>query len=377
MLPLLAVNAASALCQTIQIGALPSLIALVLSSRGLDSSTIGLIAAAPWMAIVLFSRFVPTLLHGVGLLVGVLTSALLTALLALAIGGSTNLVFLFMLNLVLGLCLIIRWIACDTWIVLIAPKHLRGQAIGVHETLMGLGIAAGPLVLVFGGTDSLVPFVVCSLLALAAIPWLLVLRKFDHKRSKDHPRHGMFKFLAIIPTGLAGAFEAGFVETSAISLLALYCMSFDYDVSAAVLLVSAFGLGGTLLQIPIGWVADRFGCPAGQMLCAATVLIGSFVIPAALGNFWLAALTVFFWGGAVGGMNTLAVMEAGEKTHDHHIADAMTVVAFFYTLGSMVGPVVSGIAMRYLPSNGLMVTAGLVSLLFLAVAFSPRLRRMA
>jgi cyanate permease len=63
---LVAVNITSTLCQTVQVGALPSLVALTLADRGMDPASIGLFATAPWLAILAASRFVPALMHAVG-----------------------------------------------------------------------------------------------------------------------------------------------------------------------------------------------------------------------------------------------------------------------------------------------------------------------
>lgn len=52
-------------------------------------------------------------------------------------------------------------------------------------------------------------------------------------------------------------FSAGYAETSSVSFLAGYSLSAGYALTAATLLISVFGIGGTALQLPIGWMADR------------------------------------------------------------------------------------------------------------------------
>src|SRR4051794_19773557 len=143
---LAAVNTASTLCQTVQIGALPPLVALTLAERGMDPATIGLFATAPWLAILIASRYVPALLHAVGPSASLALSALGSTAVIAAMAFTDDMAVFFVLNLLAGLGLIVRWVTCDTWIVTIAPQEARGRAIGTHETLMGSGIALGPLV---------------------------------------------------------------------------------------------------------------------------------------------------------------------------------------------------------------------------------------
>jgi hypothetical protein len=95
-------------------------------------------------------------------------------------------------------------------------------------------------------------------------------------------------------------------------------------------------------------------------------------IPLLLAQGWAAAVLAFLWGGAVGGMYTLAVLEAGAKVRDHHIASAMTAAAFFYTLGSGIGPSLSGALMQLAPPHGLMIASGAVGMVVLGLVLLRR-----
>jgi MFS family permease len=332
----------------------------------MDPAAIGLFATAPWLAILAASRFIPAMLHVVGPSASLGVSALGSTVVIAGMAFTDDMALLFVLNLLAGLGLIVRWVACDTWIVTIAPAHARGRAIGTHETLMGLGIALGPLLLSMTGTSGKLPFLACAALTALALPPLLVLGRWNQRREPIHDRSRCGRrIFRLLPIAMLGAFIAGYVETSSISLFAVYVTGFGHDAVIATLLVSAFGLGGTLLQVPVGWVADRIGPHQGHRLCAAIILAGSVMIPTVLAQPWLAAAMLFLWGGAVGGMNTLAVLEAGTTVSGRDLAAAMTSVAFSYTVGSMVGPTVSGAFMQYLSSDGLMISAGIAGGCFL------------
>ena len=185
----------------------------------------------------------------------------------------------------------------------------------------------------------------------------------------------MRRIFRLLPIAMLGAFIAGYVETSSISLFAVYVTGFGHDAIIATLLrLTAFGFGGTLLQVPVGWVADRIGPYQGHRLCAAIILTGSVMIPTVLAQPWLAAAMLFLWGGAVGGMNTLAVLEAGATVSGCDLAAAMTSVAFSYTVGSMAGPTVSGTFMQYLSDDGLMMSASIAGGCFLLASSFLKLK---
>ena len=109
----------------------------------MDPASIGLFATAPWLAILVASRFVPALLHAVGPSASLALSALGSTAVIAAMAFTDDMAVFFVLNLLAGLGLIVRWVTCDTWIVTIAPVvGAEGRAIGTHETLMGLGHSA-------------------------------------------------------------------------------------------------------------------------------------------------------------------------------------------------------------------------------------------
>ena len=346
------INSLSVLSQIVQIGTVTPLLSLSLEQQGVEPARIGVVVSASWLAILLFYTWVPRLLAHLGLVKTNLLSAVLTVAALIGMTFTTQLALIFALNFVLGIGLILRWIACDTWIVTVASKDQRGRAIGIHETLMGLGIALGPLLLVVFGVDSAAPYYACAVIVV--ISSALALTLTDHDTQPQTPtekRHG--KVFSVIPTALCGAFIAGYAETSSVSFLAGYSLAAGYLLTAATLLISVFGAGGTVLQLPIGWMADRSSYRAGQLACGLVLLAGTLAIPLSQPFPWLATVVVFLWGGAIGGMNTLAVIEAGDRVGEQRVSTAMTAVAMFYTLGSVIGPVVTGGMVSFLGGEGL------------------------
>lgn len=360
------INSLSVLSQIVQIGTVTPLLSLSLEQRGVEPARIGVVVSASWLAILLLYKWVPRLLAHLGLVRTNLLSAALTVTALIGMTLATHLAAIFALNFVLGIGLILRWIACDTWIVTVASKDQRGRAIGIHETLMGLGIAVGPLLLVVFGVASAAPYYACALIVLVSGALALTLKDHDTQpQTPTEKRHG--KVFSLIPTALCGAFIAGYAETSSVSFLAGYSLAAGYVLTAATLLISVFGIGGTVLQLPIGWLADRSSYRVGQLVCGLVLLAGTLAIPLSQPFPWWATVVVFLWGGAIGGMNTLAVIEAGDRVGEHQVSTAMTAIAMFYTLGSVIGPVVTGAMVSYVSAQGLMLSVGTVGVLFVVV----------
>lgn len=142
------INLASFLSQVIQVGSFPIFVSMMLARMGNSETIIGYVASLPWICVLLLSRPAAILVERVGYK--------LTALVGLALNGLAVLAFLLFQSGTVGIViaslfvatgLILRWIACDAWIIHTCPENKRGWSIGIHESLMGLGIAAGPLLL--------------------------------------------------------------------------------------------------------------------------------------------------------------------------------------------------------------------------------------
>ena len=90
---------------------------------------------------------------------------------------------------------------------------------------MGLGIALGPLLLSLTGTSGRLPFLACAALTALALPPLLVLGPLESASEPVHGRHDQRgsgrRIFRLLPVAMLGAFVAGYVETSSISLLAV------------------------------------------------------------------------------------------------------------------------------------------------------------
>ncbi|VVQ35541.1 hypothetical protein PS943_04397 [Pseudomonas fluorescens] len=80
-------------------------------------------------------KIVPRLLANLGLVKSNVLSAALTVVALVGMTLTSQLAMLFALNFMLGIGLILRWIACDTWIVSVASKNERGRAIGIRLKL--------------------------------------------------------------------------------------------------------------------------------------------------------------------------------------------------------------------------------------------------
>jgi len=348
----------SLLFQVVQMGVYPILLTQILAAGQVDNRVVGVFVAFSWIAVFAFGPLVPNIIRRLGYRGANLFAFVLTVFGFLGLAWSPSLAVLAGATVVMGLGLIVRWITCDTLVVHLSASETRGRVIGLHEALMGLGIGLGPL-LFTGFSLTVIAFIsiALSLVAIATFYLAAPIQPDARDDTGASPAKGRFAAVrasfGVIAMALAAAFIAGFVENSSVALFPLHLELHGYELAASAILVSAFGFGGTLLQPPLGAVADKRGYGYAQTICAATVVASCAAIAAFTTAAPVLLVAMFFLGGAAGGFNTLAVIEAGQRLDSRRIPAAMTAIAMLYTVGSIFGPMAAGSVMETLANEGM------------------------
>lgn len=358
LIAIMAINIASLLAQIVQIGTIAPTLSLFLDDIGATKFQIGLVIAASWLAILLVYKWVPQTISKLGAVNAMLLSTVISVFAVFGMVFSSSVMVLFVLNFILGLGLIVRWVVCDTWLLMLSAKSNRGKVIGTHETLMGLGIAIGPLIIAFTNNDKLdILYISIGLLVLSALITLIIKSANSYPATPKKQYDKNITPLIIIPLVAAGV--AGVIETSMISFLPLMYISLGIAAYIATILLSSFGFGGALLQIPIGWLADKTTVQLALVITCLLAVITIIALPF-LGTNFLTYAVLFVCGGCISGLNTLAVLEASQQVQDTQLSTSMMLIALVYTVGSIIGPIVTGAVVNY-QQYGLLWT----SLLFL------------
>ena len=350
----------SFLAQIAQIGIFPLFLAQSLNEMGVSLPAIGWVVGSQWLAVLIIALFIPRFMSKISLETFNRLSGAMTLIGLLLI--TTNQLFLVTLSApFLGAALIQRWVACDVMVVRLSPKNKMGRMIGIHETLMGFAIAVGPLMFAWFNLDQVL---IATFLIAAISTGLFFLVKKDKviDETEDTPLLRADFFL--IQIALIAALTGGFIETAAVSFFPFYFEESGFPLAESALFVASFGLGGTLLQLPLGILADKIGYRLAQFL-VSMIALASLSLTVIYGNSFPVMIAVLFLlGGAVGAFNTLAVLQAGAQISAKKSAAGMAAIAFAYTLGGILGPVVSTWTLEHYSQNIVIsVYAGIICIL--------------
>jgi MFS family permease len=355
------------------------LFGLVLERAGVSGTLIGLNATAAAVAMVAGAPLLPPVLRRFGLGRLMIAAALLLAAALLAIPLFEGFWYWTALRFLFGVGGTVLFFASEYWIVAAAPELSRGRIIAIYALSVSAGLALGPALLGLTGLDGMLPFAVAAGVVLAGLgPILAGLRTAPRVADGEQP--SPFAALGVFVTDPAVVFAVvlfGTIEFGAIALVAVWGVRSGLAEADAALLLSAFAIGAMVLQLPLGWAADRFD----RRLLLALIAAGSAVAPLGmvLSGSAFALMTFFagLWGAISVGLYTIPLTELGARYRSTRLAVANAAIILGYGIGALVSPALFGWAMDAVPPDGLMLASAALALAYLAlVAVRASRRRM-
>ena len=355
---------------TAALGLTLPLLPLAMEAEGYSSFFIGLNGAAGAAALLIAAPLIPALADRAGPLNLLLACFAISAICLAAIPW-TPVWMWFVLRFVLNFALQGLFVVSEVWINTLATERTRGRLIGLYGALATAGFAAGPAVASLFAVGSSMPFYLGSLVILAGLVPVIAARDLVPQMEHTSMR-GMLVVVGLAVIPIAAAFAHAVSETATTSFLPLFAVREGWAQSDAILLLTAFGLGNVMLQIPIGWLADKMDRRLMLAICALIAAIGGVILPFIASSPMLLVGLSFVWGGAVIGIYTIGLTLVGQIFSGARLAAASAAFAFAYALGSIIGPSSAGLAMDLTGQAGLGFFIAVICGLYFIAAFLAR-----
>jgi MFS family permease len=318
----------------------------------------------------LAAPFVTRLVGRFGTAPCMLASAVITLVATILLPVVVNVPVWFLLRLVSGFAGAIPWVVSETWINLVAGERHRNRVFAVYGALIAIGFATGPLILTLVGTEgnaAISCFI--ALTILSAIPMVGMWRHMPQLAHQDD--HKMLQIFRTVPALLAAAFLSGALDAALFNFLPLWGMQGGLPRHFALTLLSIFVAGNILLQLPLGWLADKIGPRPVMLGCAVSCLLGPVAVMFTLGQPILLGLMFFIWGGSVWGAYTVALAAMGRYFTGGALAVANAAFVMVYTFANIIGPPLAGYAFDTWRPQGLMMMSFAVAVVFALIAPWP------
>ena len=349
------------------------LLLITLKARGLDTAAIGLFAALQWAGLMVATPFASAWVARLGPRRALVLSGAVPLVTVAGMVATSHLGLWTLLYFIGGMASALRWILAEATVAELAPAARRGRVMGLFAMMIGATFMLGPallsVMLATGLGLAAAGWVAVALVALGLVLLLPVqLPARAPPAAPAGPGHqcqaasgtdaarsgwrGTWAALRAAPVVMLTGFVGGFFESGLAGLLPLYGLAMGFSVVLAALLVSASGLGSTLLAWLAGEGADRFPLQSVRRACAWACIAATLALPLVPAWAPLAGCIAFVWGGAGAALYTLAMVQIGARHQGVALVNSTAVLVLAYTAGGMLAPAAGGLMLQWAPVLG-------------------------
>lgn len=361
---LIAVIIAAGLSQ----GMLLPVLAIFLEEMGVSSSVNGLNAAALYAGSFAMTLVAERVLGWAGFKKLIVAGLVLVMLSLVAFPLFPSVALWFVLRVLVGIGDSALHYAAQLWVLMMSTLENRGRSISFYGMSYGIGFSLGPLGISLLKHGDAVPFLILAVLFLLVL--LIVIFKLPDVKPERHSsaeavipgrykRSYQLAWYALIPAFLYGYMEAGINSN-----FPIYGMRGGFSIEQISSLLPFIGIGGLILQLPLGIWSDRFG--RKKVLMIAGILGGAcfMLVPAAGTSYWSVLILLTLAGGLVGSFFSLGLAYAADILPKALLPAANVVASFHFNIGSIAGPNVGGLLIGTGWNAGMFITLGGLYILF-------------
>ncbi|MFN4142570.1 MFS transporter [Aestuariivirga sp.] len=339
------------------------LLSLIMESQGIPSHIIGYNAAMHPVGIVLSIFVIPAVVRRFGAKRAVIGAAFLTAAVIVSYPFFPVFWWWFGFRILQGFFVSILFAISEAWIVKFAEGPWRSRILALYTSILALSFGGGPAIITLTGIEGTAPFLVgAAVLLVAMLPIFFV--KDEEVKSEDENPLSVLAFARKAPILLFAVGMFAILDAANLSFLPVYAVKKGFDQETAALALTAFVVGNTVLQFPIGWAADHFPKRLVMAVCGVLTGAASFLVPFVFGTFALwPVLTVM--GATAAGIYTVALAELGERFSGHELVTGTASFSTMWGLGALAGSLTAGWSIAAFGPDGMPFTMAAVFLVFI------------
>ncbi len=157
------------------------------------------------------------------------------------------------------------------------------------------------------------------------------------------------------------------VDAANLGFLPVYGVKKGASEETAALMLTVFIVGNTILQFPIGWLADLF--PKRRVMAGCGIATAAFTatVPFVYGGPLLWPVLMLA-GAAAAGIYTVALADLGDRFSGHDLVTGTAAFSVTWGSGAFAGAMIAGWSMAVFGADGLPYTIAAVMAFSLVVA---------
>jgi MFS family permease len=281
----------------------------------------------------------------------------------------------FVLRMIHGFAVSTLFSVSEAWVVKFSGGRYRSRILALYAAVLSLSFGGGPAMLVWTGIEGYLPFAIGSaVLAAATLPIFFL----SEKSAEEEPANvamSVASFARKAPILLMAVGMFAIIDAASLGFLPVYGVKKGIEREFASLMLTAFVIGNSGFQFPIGWLADHMERRRVMAGCAVVTTVGCALIPATFSSVLLWPVLVVT-GATAAGIYTTALAELGDRFSGNELVAGTASFATMWGLGALLGALLAGWSFRGFGPDGLPYTlAALFALFILAMAARQRMKQ--
>ena len=317
------------------------LLNVIMEARGVDAWLIGINSAMGPLGIIAAGLVLPRLLARIHSAPVAWAGLILLVLTLLTFGISDDFWFWCAMRFMLGVGIATLFSVSEAWLMHFSPDEHRGKITAIYTTVMALGFGAGTALLPIAGTQGMLPFTVAAvMIVFAALP-MFYIRLDGREFHGEQAGASMMHFALAAPLLLLGILSMTLFDSIMLSFFPIYALREGLDLERGAWVLSAAIAGAAVLQLPVGWLADRWSRQGVVWLCGLLTVVLSLVMPHVLMSWVVWPLAVIL-GTAAYSIYALSLVALGDRFKGPMLVAGSAAVAAMWGIGGIAGPPVTG-----------------------------------
>ena len=336
-----------------------SAVSLRAGLEGFRDSVVGLIMSANYVGLILGSMVAPILVRNVGFVRSFAASASLGSASAIAHLLLIDPIAWMVFRALTGLSLSVMFVVAESWLNSSSTNYNRGRLLTAYSVVYLVSMGAGQPLLALFPPASFEIFGATSVLISFCLMPVTVMRVAGEPNVDREPPRLVQTFMRS-PLAGSGVVVAGIMTGATWSLTPLFGQQIGLQDGAIGLLMLLVSLGTVVLQWPIGWMSDKKSRRLAILWSAGSSAVAAALIVLFRPSGSMLYVLIFLYGGFGMPLYSLSVALANDHFEPHEMVRAAGAIVIYYGVGSVIGPLVGSLFMRWFGPTGLFVCMTLV-----------------
>ncbi len=369
LLVVLSLLLSTALVQTV-VGFNTVLFPVRLEDYGYSKSLIGIILSFEIASVLFIVSSVNRIISSLGLVGTILVGTGGRVLMLFILSQTRNFPIWCLSIFLFGLSTYLILIALQTWVNGVPLQRYRGFVIGCFSSALSLGTASGPIVLNIVGVDGEArPFYVAMGIALLCSLIILPFFRFAPFITSQ-PRLRLLYSIRNAKIPMMSSLVGGVTFFGLPAFVTLYGITNGLSVQNSALLLVSFMIGSVCIGPLVSGLSDSVNKVTLTVSCVLVGVICAVYLPLAIYDFKLAALLMFVWGAAAGGIYATGLSSVGSLFRNEDQVSANVAYSVMDNVGGVVGVLLIGFLMGSGVTDGIVFVTVFAALSFFIFCLS-------